>query len=133
MMSRAKCFFDIKIDGTEAGRIVFELYDDICPRTCENFRCLCTGEKGRSSTLCKKLYYKGCLFHRVVKNSMVQSGDFSEGNGTGGESIYGGLFDDESLKLKHDRPYLLSMANRGPNTNGSQFFITTAEASHLDG
>ncbi|CAF3825981.1 unnamed protein product, partial [Rotaria sordida] len=118
MTSRIRCFFDLKIDENEVGRIVFELYNDMCPRTCENFRCLCTGEKGRSLTLYKKLYYKGCLFHRVVKNFMIQSGDFTE---------------DENLQMKHDRPYLLSMANRGPNTNGSQFFITTAEASHLDG
>ncbi|CAF4792145.1 unnamed protein product, partial [Rotaria sp. Silwood1] len=133
MTSRLRCFFDIKIDDEDAGRIVFELYNDICPRTCENFRCLCTGEKGRGLTLYKKLYYKGCYFHRVVKNFMIQSGDFTEGNGTGGESIYGGTFNDENFQIKHDRPYLLSMANRGPNTNGSQFFITTSEASHLDG
>ncbi|CAF3611172.1 unnamed protein product [Rotaria socialis] len=133
MTSRLRCFFDIKIDGNDAGRIVFELYNDECPRTCENFRCLCTGEKGRGLTLYKKLYYKGCCFHRVVKNFMIQSGDFTEGNGTGGESIYGGTFNDENFQFKHDRPYLLSMANRGPHTNGSQFFITTSEASHLDG
>ncbi|CAF3831408.1 unnamed protein product, partial [Adineta steineri] len=133
MTSRFRCFFDIKIDGNEAGRIVFELFNDTCPRTCENFRCLCTGEKGRGLTLYKKLYYKGCQFHRVVKDFMIQAGDFTEGNGTGGESIYGGTFADENFQIKHDRPYLLSMANRGPNTNGSQFFITTADASYLDG
>ncbi|CAF1278531.1 unnamed protein product, partial [Rotaria sordida] len=133
MTSRLRCFFDIKIDGNDVGRIVFELFNDTCPRTCENFRCLCTGEKGRGLTLYKKLYYKGCHFHRVVKNFMIQSGDFTEGNGTGGESIYGGTFNDENFQIQHDRPYLLSMANRGPNTNGSQFFITTSEASHLDG
>ncbi|CAF3810877.1 unnamed protein product, partial [Adineta steineri] len=133
MTSKAQCFFDIKIGENDAGRIVFELYNDLCPRTCENFRCLCTGEKGRGLTLYKKLSYKGCLFHRIVKNFMIQAGDFTEGNGTGGESIYGGSFADENLQMKHDRPYLLSMANRGPNTNGSQFFITTDVASHLDG
>ncbi|CAF1367819.1 unnamed protein product, partial [Rotaria magnacalcarata] len=136
MTSRLRCFFDIKIDGNNVGRIVFELCNDICPRTCENFRCLCTGEKGRVSTSNKRLYYKKCHFHRIVKNFMVQSGYVTEeilGNGTGNESIYGGTFDDENFQIKHDQPYLLSMDNQGPNTNGSQFFITTSEASHLDG
>jgi len=112
---------------------VFELFNDLCPKTCENFRALCTGEKGIGATTSKKLYYKNSAFHRVIKNFIIQGGDFSEGNGTGGESIYGGCFDDEYLKGKHDKPFLLSMANRGANTNGSQFFITTAPAPHLDG
>ncbi|CAF1168316.1 unnamed protein product [Rotaria sordida] len=114
------------------GRIVFELFNDICPRTCENFRCLCTGEKDRVSTLNKKLYYKKCHFHRIVKDVMIQSGDLTKGNGTGSESIYGGTFNDETFQIKHDQAYLLSMDNQGPNTNGSQFFITTSKASHLD-
>ncbi|CAF1238469.1 unnamed protein product [Rotaria sordida] len=132
MTSRLHCFFDIKIDGNNAGRIVFELFNDICPRTCENFRCLCTGERDRVSTLNKKLYYKKCHFHRIVKDVMIQSGDLTKGNGTGSESIYGGTFNDETFQIKHDQAYLLSMDNQGPNTNGSQFFITTSKASHLD-
>ncbi|NWJ00692.1 NKTR protein, partial [Crypturellus undulatus] len=115
------------------GRIMFQLFSDICPKTCKNFLCLCSGEKGIGKTTGKKLYYKGTTFHRVVKNFMIQGGDFSEGNGKGGESIYGGYFKDENFILKHDRAFLLSMANRGKHTNGSQFFITTKPAPHLDG
>ncbi|NXM78227.1 NKTR protein, partial [Serilophus lunatus] len=115
------------------GRIMFQLFSDICPRTCKNFLCLCSGEKGIGKTTGKKLCYKGTTFHRVVKNFMIQGGDFSEGNGKGGESIYGGYFKDENFILKHDRAFLLSMANRGKHTNGSQFFITTKPAPHLDG
>ncbi|NXD77492.1 NKTR protein, partial [Halcyon senegalensis] len=115
------------------GRIMFQLFSDICPKTCKNFLCLCSGEKGLGKTTGKKLCYKGTTFHRVVKNFMIQGGDFSEGNGKGGESIYGGYFKDENFILKHDRAFLLSMANRGKHTNGSQFFITTKPAPHLDG
>ncbi|NXI59878.1 NKTR protein, partial [Chloroceryle aenea] len=115
------------------GRIMFQLFSDICPKTCKNFLCLCSGEKGIGKTTGKKLWYKGTTFHRVVKNFMIQGGDFSEGNGKGGESIYGGYFKDENFILKHDRAFLLSMANRGKHTNGSQFFITTKPAPHLDG
>ncbi|NXF96786.1 NKTR protein, partial [Eubucco bourcierii] len=115
------------------GRIMFQLFSDICPKTCKNFLCLCSGEKGIGKTTGKKLCYKGTTFHRVVKNFMIQGGDFSEGNGKGGESIYGGFFKDENFILKHDRAFLLSMANRGKHTNGSQFFITTKPAPHLDG
>ncbi|KAJ0070364.1 hypothetical protein NL108_007711, partial [Boleophthalmus pectinirostris] len=115
------------------GRIVVELFSDICPKTCENFRCLCTGERGIGKGTQKPLHYKGCLFHRIVKDFMIQGGDFSEGNGRGGESIYGGFFEDESFAVKHNKEYLLSMANRGKDTNGSQFFITTKPTPHLDG
>ncbi|XP_002155362.3 peptidyl-prolyl cis-trans isomerase G isoform X1 [Hydra vulgaris] len=129
---RPRCFFDIQINKVSAGRIVFELFADICPKTCENFRALCTGEKGDGKTTLKPLHYKNTIIHRVVKGFVIQGGDFSSGNGTGGESIYGGTFKDENFEILHNRPYLLSMANRGPNTNGSQFFILLAPAPHLD-
>lgn len=90
---RSRCFFDINLGGLSVGRIVFELYGDVAPKTVENFRSLCTGERGLGKTTNKQLHYKGCIFHRVVKDFMVQSGDFSNANGTGGESIYGGTFD----------------------------------------
>ncbi|XP_020372537.2 peptidyl-prolyl cis-trans isomerase G [Rhincodon typus] len=129
---RPRCFFDITVNNLLVGRVVFELFSDVCPKTCENFRCLCTGEKGVGKSTQKPLHYKGCLFHRVVKDFMIQGGDFSEGNGRGGESIYGGFFEDESFAVKHNKEFLLSMANRGKDTNGSQFFITTKPAPHLD-
>ncbi|XP_038114600.1 LOW QUALITY PROTEIN: peptidyl-prolyl cis-trans isomerase G [Culex quinquefasciatus] len=131
-VAQVRCFFDVSIGGLPAGRIVFELQPELAPKTCENFRALCTGEKGIGQKTGKPLHYKGIVFHRVVKDFMIQSGDFSNSNGTGGESIYGGTFDDEEFTLKHDKPFLLSMANRGKNTNGSQFFITTQPAPHLD-
>jgi peptidyl-prolyl isomerase G (cyclophilin G) len=120
---RRKCFFDIEIAGRPNGRIIFELFNELCPKTCENFRSLCTGEKGLGATTNRRLYYKNSPIHRVVKGFIIQGGDFSDGNGTGGESIYGGCFADEYLEGKHDRPFLLSMANRGKDTNGSQFFM----------
>ncbi|XP_011689111.1 PREDICTED: peptidyl-prolyl cis-trans isomerase cyp11 isoform X1 [Wasmannia auropunctata] len=128
----ARVFFDVEVGGLPMGRVVFELFSDTCPITCENFRALCTGEKGLGKTTGKPLHYKGIVFHRVVKDFMIQGGDFSIGNGTGGESIYGGTFADENFIMKHNKPFLLSMANRGRDTNGSQFFITTQPAPHLD-
>ena len=131
--NRPRVFFDIQIGSIPLGRITFELFTDLAPKTADNFRALCTGEKGIGKTTEKPLHYLGSCFHRVVKDFMIQGGDFVNHNGTGGESIYGSTFDDEEFKLKHDRPFFLSMANRGKNTNGSQFFILTNPAPHLDG
>ncbi|XP_041047998.1 peptidyl-prolyl cis-trans isomerase D [Carcharodon carcharias] len=127
-----RVYLDVSLAGETAGRIVLELFADVCPKTAENFRALCTGEKGIGPTTGKPLHFKGCPFHRIIKKFMIQGGDFSNQNGTGGESIYGEKFEDENFHYKHDQAGLLSMANAGPNTNGSQFFITTVPTPHLD-
>lgn len=122
-----KVAMDVTIGGEPAGTIEAELFADVVPKTAENFRVLCSGEEG------EEMRYAGSPFHRIIPGFMIQGGDFTNGNGTGGKSIYGGKFDDENFEIKHEEAGLLSMANAGPNTNGSQFFITVAPTPWLDG
>jgi len=133
MPANPRVFLDIRIGGETIGRMEFELFADTCPRTAENFRCFCTGEMGKSKATGKPLYYKNTIIHRVIPGFMAQGGDYEKGDGTGGESIYGKSFGDENFVHKHIGPGMLSMANCGKNTNGSQFFITFKTASHLNG
>ncbi len=132
MAANPRVALDVTIDGQPAGTITLELFADVVPKTAENFRALCTGEKGTGKSG-KPLAYAGSPFHRIIPGFMIQGGDFTRGNGTGGESIYGEKFADENFTLKHTGAGVLSMANAGPNTNGSQFFITLAETPWLDG
>lgn len=127
-----RVFLEVDIDKQRAGRIVIGLYGQAVPKTVENFRALCTGEKGKAANG-KELHYKGTLFHRIIPGFMIQGGDITAGDGSGNQSIYGGTFRDENFKVKQTQAGIVSMVNSGPDSNGSQFFITTVKASWLDG
>merc|ERR1712187_947772 len=128
-------YLEVEISNVNIGRMIFKLYQNICPKTCENFRCLCNGERGTGLITKMPLHFKGSKFHRVIPGFMAQGGDFELGDGRGGESIFGGKFNDEAggLALRHAKRGLLSMANSGKDTNGSQFFILFKPAHHLNG
>jgi len=126
-LENPKVALEVRIGEETAGTVVLELFKDVTPKTAENFRALCTGEQGED------MRYAGSPFHRIIPGFMIQGGDFTNGNGTGGKSIYGGKFADENFQIKHTEAGQLSMANSGPNTNGSQFFITLAPTPWLDG
>ena len=128
-----KVYFDVAVENEPIGRIVFGLYGDVVPKTVNNFATLCQGGHGKGKTTHKELKYANTIFHRIIPGFMAQGGDFQYGTGYGGESIFGGSFKDENFKLSFDKPYLLAMANSGPNTNGSQFFVTFKETHWLDG
>ncbi|XP_057525890.1 peptidyl-prolyl cis-trans isomerase CYP21-1 [Amaranthus tricolor] len=127
-----RVFLDVDMDDQRLGRIVIGLFGAVVPKTVDNFRALCTGEKGKGASG-KPLHYKKTPFHRIIPGFMIQGGDITHGDGKGGESIYGSTFPDENFKIKHSHPGVVSMVNSGPNSNGSQFFITTVKASWLDG
>uniref|UniRef100_A0A7S4MW91 Peptidyl-prolyl cis-trans isomerase n=1 Tax=Odontella aurita TaxID=265563 RepID=A0A7S4MW91_9STRA len=130
-----KVYLDVDIEGYDlegSNRIILGLFGEVAPKTTENFRALCACDKGKGKLSEKPLCYKGSDFHRIIPNFMIQAGDFTHGNGVGGESIYGGKFDDETFQVKHNKKFMLSMANSGPNSNGSQFFINTVKTSWLD-
>merc|ERR550525_1426441 len=128
-------YLEVEISGVNIGRMIFKLYNDIVPKTAENFRCLCNGERGTGLITKMPLHFKGAKFHRIIPGFMAQGGDFELGDGRGGESIFGGKFADENpgLALRHTKRGLLSMANSGRDTNGSQFFILFKPAHHLNG
>lgn len=131
-MPNPRCFMDLSVEGVMVGRVIFELFSDYVPKTAENFRALCTGSAGVNTTG-QPLWYKGSPLHRIIAGFMVQGGDFTTRNGKGGESIYGGTFDDENLSREIDAEGLLVMANRGKNTNGSQWFVSLRPCPHLAG
>lgn len=126
-------YLDISVDGKPLGRILIGLFGEVVPKTVENFKRLCACNAGKGKYSGVDLCYKGTAIHRIIPNFMIQGGDFTHQNGVGGESIYGGKFEDESFEILHNKKYLVSMANAGPNTNGSQFFINTVKTSWLDG